>query len=105
MQIQVNHDSSITGAEELNERVEGALGHALGRFSDRISRVEVHLSDVNGHKRGPDDKVCTLEARVQGLSPTAVSHSAPTVDEAVKGAGEKMKRALDSLFGRLADAR
>ena len=45
MQIQVNTDSNIEGREKLTAHVRSVVESALNRFSDRITRVEVHLSD------------------------------------------------------------
>jgi hypothetical protein len=66
--------------------------------------VEVHLSDENSDKKsGVDDMRCLLEARLAGLQPIAVSHEAATLQGAVHGAAEKLKRSLDSTLGRLGD--
>lgn len=101
MLIQVNTDNHISGREALSTRVEATVQSALSRFSDRITRVEVHLSDENGRKTGPDDKRCVLEARLEGRPPTAVTHMAATLDEAVSGAADKLTSSLDSTLGRL----
>jgi hypothetical protein len=101
LQIQVNTDNHITGREELTARVEATIASTLDRFSHQITRVEVHLSDENSHKGGPVDKRCLLEARVEHRPPTAVTHLAATVDEAVSGAADKMRSALDSALGKL----
>jgi hypothetical protein len=63
--------------------------------------VVVHVCDVNAARAGGDDKRCLMEARLAGRQPVAVSHEAPTQDEAVGGAADKMKRSLDSTLGRL----
>jgi ribosome-associated translation inhibitor RaiA len=77
---------------------------ALSRFSDRITRVEVHLSDQNSDKSGQDDKRCMMEARIEGRQPTAVTHQAATLDDAVDGAADKLKRSIESTLERLEDA-
>ena len=100
MQIQVNSDSSVAVHGNLTHLVESTVHHALKHFGDRITRVEVHLSDVNAHKSGPTDKRCLMEARPAGLDPVAVSDQAAAFDDAVKGAAQKLKRALDASFGR-----
>jgi len=105
MQIQVNTDNNIEGREALAAHVTGVLDGALGRFNDRITRIEVHLSDENGHKSGQNDKRCMLEARLEGRQPTAVTHQAETLDQAVHGAAEKLERALETILGRLRDRR
>jgi ribosome-associated translation inhibitor RaiA len=101
MQVQLNTDRHITVDDELSHQVEAVVESVLGRFTDQITRVEVHLSDVNSHKGGDDDKRCMLEARLAGLEPMAVSHQAATLQQAIDGAAKKLERALESTLGRL----
>lgn len=101
MHIQVNTDNHIQGRDKLATRVQATIAGVLDRYSQQITRIEVHLSDENGRKGGPNDKRCLLEARVENRPPTAVTHQAPTVDEAVNGAADKMLAALDSALGKL----
>lgn len=102
MLIQVNTDSSIKGHSGLIAEVEAVIEGTLGRFRDRTTRVEVHLSDENGaQKSGGEDKRCLLEARLVGLQPISVSHRAATVMQALDGAVGQMERSLDSTLGRL----
>lgn len=101
MQIQINTDSNIEGREKLAAHVTGVVEHALGRFRERITRVEVHLSDENAEKNSANDKRCVMEARLEGRQPTAATHRAATLHEAVKGAAEKLERSIDSTLERL----
>jgi len=102
MIIQINTDSNIEGKQELAQQTEAGLRSSLKRFSEQITRVEVHLSDGNSEKKfGAEDKNCLLEARLAGLQPIAVSHQAATVDEAVDGAVGKLMRSIDSTLGQL----
>jgi ribosome-associated translation inhibitor RaiA len=103
MQIQVNTDSNIPGSESLTRHVEDVVESVLGRFSDRITRVEVHLNDVNGQKSGDDDHRCMMEARLSGLQPIAITHEAATLEESVDGAAKKLQRSLDHALGKLSD--
>ncbi len=100
MHIEIRTDSHIHGGD-LGPFVERTVGSVLAAFTPQITRVEVHLHDTNGGKGGKDDKECTLEARLEGRKPQAVTHKADTVELAVKGAADKMKRVLDSALGRL----
>ncbi len=102
MDVLVNTDNSVEGHEALSTEVESTVRHALDRFSDRITRIEVHLSDENSHKSGSDDKRCMIEARIAGRQPTAVTHNAPEISKAVAGATDKLRRALETVFGKLA---
>jgi uncharacterized protein (UPF0335 family) len=103
MQVQFNSDKNIAGVDARTAELEGVLTDQLDRFSERITRLEVHLSDVNSHKSGQDDKRCMLEARLAGRDPVVVTHNAATIEEAVDGAAGKLKRALDSTLGRLSE--
>lgn len=101
MKVQLNTDSNIEGSDELARRIEAAVEKTLGRFSNQITRVEVHLSDADSHKSGGDDKHCLMEARLRGRPPMAVRHQAATVELAVEGAAEKLKRSIERSLGRL----
>ena len=106
MQIQINTDHNIEGHEALAAQVSGVVESALSRFSDHITRVEVHLSDENSDKKGGhDDMRCMMEARLEGRQPIAVTHQAATLDQAVDGAADKLARLIESTLGRLRDQR
>ncbi len=105
MQVQVNTDHHITGHEALVTRVRVTVESALSRFSDHITRVEVHLSDENGDRGGQNDKRCVMEARLEGRQPVAVTHQAATVDEAVDGAAGELTRLIEKTLGRQHDQR
>lgn len=101
MQIHTNTDRSINGSERLAALAASIVEGALDRFRDQITRVEVHLSDENAAKRGGADKRCMMEARLEGRPPIAVTHQADTLELAMDGAADKLKRSIESTLGRL----
>lgn len=101
MQIQVNTDNNIEGSARMSTYFTETLQDALTRFEDLISSVQVHLSDENAHKEGGNDKRCLLEARVKGMKPVVVSHTAENIDFAFSGAIDKLTKSLDSTIGKL----
>jgi len=102
MDVQINTDSSIEADAALVRQVEAMVRDTLERYSELITRVEVHLSDENSDEKfGANDKRCMLEVRLAGHQPIAVSHQAPTLEQAVNGAAKKMIRSLASTLGRL----
>jgi len=103
MQIQINTDRNIEGHEGLRTHISEVVETALGRFSNQITRIEVHLRDENSDKGGSHDKRCLMEARLESRPPVAVSDRASTVGEAVHGAAEKMNRLIESSLGRVRD--
>ena len=103
MQININADKTIDRHAGLDEHVQTVVSNALHRFGEQITRVEVHLSDNLGQKSADGDNRCLMEARVTGYQPIAVSDHAATLHQAIGGAAEKLKRAIDSALGRLHD--
>lgn len=101
MHIQVNTDHTIRGSERLSAHVGAVVEAALSHFSGQITRVEVHVGDENGRKRGPDDKRCMMEARIEGRHPIAVTHHAASLDQAIEGAADKLARSIEHTLGRL----
>ncbi len=104
MQIQINTDNHLIGTDDLALAVDATVRRALSRFTSRLTRVEVHLNDVNSDKGG-HDKRCVMEARARGRRPISATHLAPSIALAADGAAEKLARALDRTFGRLDDRR
>ncbi len=100
MQIQINTDHHIEGHEALTAWAIGEVGTALSHHKGHITRVEVHLSDENGHKSGQTDKRCVMEGRLEGRQPMAVTHHAQTLYQAVTGAADKLNRLIESTLGR-----
>ena len=105
MQIQINTDSSVKAPEKLVTYVTDVVQSALGRFSDRITRVEVHLRDENSHKSGQDDKRCMMEARLEGRQPIAVTNHSATLEQAADGAALKLRHSIERTLDRLRDHR
>ena len=101
MQIQLNTDNHLSASEALAATVEAELRSTLDRFADRITRIEVYLSDTNSTKSGADDKRCVMEARVSGRQPVSVTAQANSTRQAIDGAAAKLLHALDTVFGKL----
>lgn len=104
MQIQLNTDSSIQASDSMNEWATREITDRLARFRDQITRVEVHLTDLNGARSGDQDKRCMLEVRLAGRQPLAVTHVADKVADALVGACTKLQHALDTALGKDRDA-
>jgi ribosomal subunit interface protein len=101
MQIQINSDHHISASPELAGRIQELVRSSLERYSDRITRIEVHLNDLNSTKGGDSDKRCLMEARVAGFGPIDANHEAPSLDLAIDGAMEKLERAIEHKLGKI----
>lgn len=101
MLVQVHTDKHIEGGERLNHYVTETITGSFDRFADKLSRVDVHLSDENAGKSGSDDKRCLIEAKVDGHNPIAVTSFDATVEKALHTAIDKTASALDTMFDKM----
>jgi hypothetical protein len=60
VRIQINSDKNIAVDAQVIGFVETEINRVLTRFIGKLTRVEVHLSDVNSDKFGEYDKRCLL---------------------------------------------
>jgi hypothetical protein len=102
MKVLINSDNHIKVDAAITDMAQAEVDRALNRFEDRLTRVELYLSDLNGPKEGDhlEDKRCVVEARPAGMQPVSVTQDAMTVAEAIGGAVNKMKRLLESAAGK-----
>ncbi len=101
MNIQINIGHNIQSNETLIAKFRSIIESSLSRVSDHITKVEIHLKDEDGDKKGKNDKRCMIEARLKGMKPIAVTNNADTQEQAVTGAVDKLKSSLDTIKGRL----
>lgn len=101
MQVHVHTDHNIALDAELRARIEASTEDAVAQFEDRVSRVEVHLTDQSGGKR--TDLRCVMTADANGLAPIVVADSAETVAKAIAAATEALRASLRDTFERIED--
>lgn len=101
MDIQINTANNIEGREALTQQLEETVRSKLSRFSERLTRVEVHVGDENGDRGGGDDKRCVIEVRPAGRAPISVTEQAGSIDQATAGALGKVTTALERDFGKI----
>jgi len=99
MQIQINF-GDIETSQALADHVTTSVESALGRFSDRVTRVEIHLRDDKQKRSGPDDHRCLMEARPAGDKPLAVDARGEDIYAAVRETADKLGRAVTRHFER-----
>lgn len=101
MQILLHADPHTDGSHLMAEHLKTVVLAAMGRFGERVTRVEAHLSDANGAaKTGDDDIHCTLEARLPGHDAMVVKDRAANAHQAIEGAVRKLKRAVGAEIAK-----
>lgn len=99
MQFQFNSDNRISVDANVAEQMETLVRGRLGHLSDRLSRVEVHVGDVNG-PRGGEDVRCAVELRPTGMQPISATDEAKSVESAVASATDKALSAFNRQIGK-----
>lgn len=99
--IIVNSSNNIDIGETKKQEISAVIERRLGRFADRLTRIEAHIGDETGPKSVGMDKRCMLEARPEGMHTLNVTEHAATVDQAVSSATHKLERMIDDTFQRL----
>lgn len=97
MTIQFDTDNNIAGIEEIANPLSDSIANLLSRFIDKISQLEVNLSDEDSQEDGQNNKRCMLQAHIDGMQPIAITNQASTLDSAFKGAIDKLKTSLETL--------
>jgi ribosome-associated translation inhibitor RaiA len=105
LNIQINTGHNIQGNKALISKFSNIIEGSLSRVSDRISKVEVHMKDEDGNKKGKNDKRCMIEAHLEGRKPIAVTDNADTLNQALDGAIVKLISMIDSILERQRDQR
>jgi hypothetical protein len=100
MKIQANSDKTIQVDAVLTRFVEDEASRLLDRFAKKLTRVEVHLSDIDNTRTGQADKRCLVEARPAGARPVTADAIATTTESAITEALKKMQRLLTTFFGK-----
>ncbi len=94
MTIQINTDKNIESSARLETYLKSVITEELSRFSDKITRIELHLSDENAAKEGVNDIKCLLEARLNNKQPIVVTNQANSIEKAFSDALAKLKSTL-----------
>jgi hypothetical protein len=100
MKIQVNSDNTVAVDASLTRFVKAEVLRVLGRFAPKVTRVEVHLSDIDKKKSGPSDKRCLVEVRPAGSDPRSASANNDKLAIAIDQALKKVQRSLTTFFGK-----
>ena len=90
MQIDIQ-THGFTATEALREHVTRRVHHAFGCCADRISRIMVRLSDING-PRGGVDKRCQIQVHLATLADVVIEDTEADLYVAIDRATERAGR-------------
>ncbi|MFO1464200.1 MAG: HPF/RaiA family ribosome-associated protein [bacterium] len=92
MRIDIRGNSQLT-SPAIKEHARRRLQFAVGRFQARILSVSVRCSDANG-PRGGRDKICKIEARLQGHHLLFIEEAGADLYAAIDRACERLGQAV-----------
>ena len=99
MDFQCNTDNNIDGSREMADSIESGLRSTLSRHVDQLTRLIVHVREET-----EDRYTATLEARIEGQQPQAVTASGGSVEGVAHDAG-RHRTTRGSGGGHLRDRR
>jgi len=76
------------------------LRFALWRFRDRVARISVRLSDLNG-PRGGQDKMCRLRIKLRGPGEVLIEDREADLRTAIDRAADRAGRSLGRRLHRI----
>lgn len=98
MQIDIQtRDFLLTSG--LRTHVERRVQFSLSRFRDRLRRIDVRLSDLNG-PRGGVDKRCRMMLRLQGMPDIVVDDTEADMYAAIHRSAERAQQTLSRQLAR-----
>lgn len=79
----------VEWTEDLQLRVQRTIRFATDRHRDRITRISVCLTDLNG-PRGGVDKLCHITADMRGANPVIIKEKGEDVITAINRAARRL---------------
>ncbi|MEM6750870.1 MAG: HPF/RaiA family ribosome-associated protein [Planctomycetota bacterium] len=101
--VQVNF-GTVQHSEALEAHIRGKVASVMDRLLNRVTRVEVHLHDDKHNGSNDHDIRATVEARIAGRQPLAVSAIGHefygVVNRAIGKAGRAVSHTLEKTKSR-----
>jgi len=101
MNIPISIRNEFDASEALDQHIARRLDSALRMHQRYVQRVDVRLSDVNGPRKGPADKVALIEIALRPFGEIVAKAEAEDVYKSVTTAAARAKQALSRFAGRL----
>ncbi len=101
MQVIINSDNQIDVQEDFIRHWQSEITSSLKRYSDWITRVEVHLTDENSAARGGvDDIRCLIEARPADRQPVSIEVRGESAENTLADGIQTLNRRLATLVDK-----
>lgn len=85
--------------DPLRQQIRQKLKAVLNRFGEKIHRVRVVLSDINGPKGG-NDKRCVIKVKVNNHKTLVVDEVTDNIHESINRCARRVKHAITKTVSR-----
>lgn len=96
------HARRLKMSEGLKKHAESKARLAVGLFGEKIRRIDIFLSDVNGPKGG-EDMVCKVKVAAAKKSIILVQEKSETLRDAINTCMHRLKRSAARKFSKVID--
>ncbi len=101
MNVQI-HASGCTLTDGLREHIAWRVAYATSQGRNEVSRIVVHLSNVN-EPRGGIDKCCSVELCLKDMQSLVIEDVQADLNVAIDRAFERVSRSLHSRLAQRRD--
>ena len=102
MEIPISVRNEFDASEALDQHVSKRLDAALRSHQRYVQKVDVRLSDVNGPRKGPADKVALIEIALRPFGEIVARAKAADIYTSVTIATARVKEALSRHADKIA---
>ena len=102
MDIPITVRNEFDASEALDQHVAKRLDAALRSHQRYVQKVEVRLSDANGPRKGPADKVAVIEVALRPFGEIVATAEDEDIYKSVTTAAARVKEALSRHAGKIA---
>jgi ribosome-associated translation inhibitor RaiA len=101
MNIPISIRNEFDRSEALDQHISKRLDSALRMHERYVHRVELRLTDANGPRKGPADKVTLIEIALRPFGEIVAKGESADIYKSVTTATARAKQALSRHAGRL----
>ncbi|HEY0873683.1 MAG TPA: HPF/RaiA family ribosome-associated protein [Vicinamibacterales bacterium] len=101
MDIPISIRNEFDPSEALDQHIARRLESAIRTHQRYVQRVDIRLSDVNGPRKGPADKVALIEIALKPFGEIVARAQNADVYKSVTEAAARARQALSRYAGRL----
>lgn len=102
MDIPISVRNDFDASEALDQHIARRLDSALHSHERFVQKVDIRLSDANGPRKGPSDKVALIEVTLRPFGEIVAKAADEDIYKSVTTAAARVKEALSRHADKIA---